>query len=57
MGTSAVSKWKDMKRLPKIDALIRLSEIFDCSVDYLGGTDQYTLITAPKHNGRGFFIV
>ena len=37
MGTSAVSKWKDMKRLPKIDALIRLSEIFDCSVDYLVG--------------------
>ncbi len=37
MGTSAVSKWKDMKRLPKIDVLIRLSEIFDCSVDYLVG--------------------
>lgn len=37
MGTSAVSKWKDMKRLPKIEAMIKLSEIFDCSVDFLLG--------------------
>lgn len=37
MGTSAVSKWNDMKRLPRLEVLVRLSEIFDCSVDYLVG--------------------
>lgn len=37
MGTSAISKWKDMKRLPQLETLIKLSQIFDCSVDYLVG--------------------
>lgn len=36
-GTSAVSKWKDFSRLPKIEILIKLSALFGCSVDYLLG--------------------
>ncbi len=37
MGTSAVSKWNDLKRLPKIEILIKLSDLFGCSVDYIVG--------------------
>lgn len=36
-GTSAVSKWKDLTRLPKLEVLIKLSSVLDCSVDYLVG--------------------
>ena len=37
MGTSAVSKWNDFKRLPKIEILMKLADLFGCSVDYLVG--------------------
>ena len=37
IGTSAMSKWKDLKRLPDIEILMRLADFFDCSVDYLVG--------------------
>ncbi|MBO5214593.1 MAG: helix-turn-helix domain-containing protein [Clostridia bacterium] len=37
MGTSGLSKWRDLKRVPKLDVLIKLADYFGCSVDYLVG--------------------
>ncbi len=37
IGTSAMSKWKDLKRLPEISVLETLADTFDCSVDFLVG--------------------
>lgn len=37
LGTSAVSKWKDATRLPKIEVLIKLSSLFGVTVDWLVG--------------------
>ena len=37
IGTSAVSKWKDLKRLPSIETLIKLSATLGVKVDYLVG--------------------
>lgn len=37
LGTSAVSKWKDMERLPKLEVLIKLSSLFGVTVDWLVG--------------------
>ena len=37
VGTSAVSKWNDLKRLPSIETLIKLSEVLGVKVDYLVG--------------------
>ena len=37
IGTSAVSKWKNLKRLPSIETAIKLSEALGVSVDYLTG--------------------
>ncbi|MBQ8882962.1 MAG: helix-turn-helix transcriptional regulator [Clostridia bacterium] len=37
LGSSALSKWKDLKRIPKLEVLVKLSSVFDCSIDYLVG--------------------
>ena len=37
VGTSAVSKWKDLTRLPSIETLIKLSSCLGVKVDYLLG--------------------
>ena len=37
VGTSAVSKWKDPKRVPSLDTLIKLSSLLGLKVDYLAG--------------------
>ena len=37
IGTSAISKWKDLKRLPDVAVLIKLADIFGCSIDFLVG--------------------
>ncbi len=37
IGTSAVSKWKDLKRLPSLETLIKLSSALGVKVDYLVG--------------------
>ncbi len=37
LGTSAVSKWKNLKRLPSIETLLKLSEAFGVKVDYIVG--------------------
>ncbi len=35
VGSSAVSKWNDMSRLPRIETLIRLHKVLGCSIDYI----------------------
>ncbi len=37
VGSSAVSKWSTMERLPNIEVLIKLSSLFGVSVDWLLG--------------------
>lgn len=37
VGTSAVSKWRDVKRLPSLETLISLADGFGCSMDYIVG--------------------
>lgn len=37
VGTSAVSKWKDLKRVPSLETLMKLSSILGLKVDYLAG--------------------
>ena len=40
-STAAVSSWISGKREPKISVLLRMSDIFGCTTDYLlGKTDQ-----------------
>ena len=39
--TAAISKWEQGIREPSLDDLIKLSEFFDCSVDYLIGKVDY----------------
>lgn len=37
IGTSAVSKWKDLNRIPSIETLIKLSAALGIKIDYLTG--------------------
>lgn len=37
VGTSAVSKWKDLNRVPSLETLMKLSSILGLKVDYLAG--------------------
>ena len=42
VSNAAVCKWENDEAEPKASSLIRLSEFFDCSIDYLvGKTDEY----------------
>jgi transcriptional regulator with XRE-family HTH domain len=37
IGTSAVSKWKDLSRMPSIETMIKLNEALGVKIDYLTG--------------------
>ena len=37
VGTSAVSKWKELNRVPSLETLMKLSSILGLKVDYLAG--------------------
>lgn len=39
------------------DKLIRFSEVLNCSVDYLLGKKEYTLITVVNHQGVPIVII
>ena len=41
VGRSAISKWFHMQKMPKIETLVKLSEFFGCSIDYLIGRSDY----------------
>ena len=40
VAKNAVSMWETGKRDPSFDKLIKLSDLFDCSVDYLLGRSE-----------------
>ncbi len=42
VSNAAICKWENGEAEPKVSTLIRLSEFFDCTVDYLvGKTDDF----------------
>ena len=42
VSNAAICKWENGEAEPKVGALIRLSEFFDCTIDYLvGKTDDF----------------
>lgn len=47
-GESAIRTWETGRAKPDVDTLIKLSKIFDCSVDYLLGTSLAKKIN-PLH--------
>ena len=47
-GESAIRTWETGRAKPDVDTLIKLSKIFDCSVDYLLGT-SLAKRTNPLH--------
>lgn len=40
---NAISTYESGKREPEIEKIIKLSEIFDCSVDYLIGASDFKM--------------
>jgi len=48
LNNSAISEWKKGKAQPSADALVRIADYFDVSVDYLlGRTDELSLTKKP----------
>ena len=40
INETSVYSWKNGKRVPNLDNLLKLSKFFDCSVDYLLGREN-----------------
>lgn len=42
LPSSAITEWKKGKAKPSVDALMKIADYFDCSVDYLLGREKHT---------------
>lgn len=42
LPSSAITEWKKGKAKPSVDALMKIADYFDCSVDYLLGLESKT---------------
>lgn len=48
VSDAAICKWENGLAEPKITYLVRLSEFFDCTIDYLTGKENEYVFPSPK---------
>ena len=51
VSTGAVGLWEVNKREPDIDILLKMSKIFDVTIDYILGNDETNTLTIIGRNG------
>ena len=52
--SQAVSKWENDQATPDIDILVKLSEIYDISLDELFGKEKHSTVLTNKPNKKDF---
>ncbi len=52
--SQAVSKWENDQATPDIDILVKLSEIYDISLDELLGKEKHSTVLTNKPNKKDF---
>lgn len=56
-GESAVRMWEAGKSKPDMDTVLKLKEIFDCSIDCLFGFAEYKQPTEEKKMKERYYII